>query len=120
MTSIANIQAQVDAIAAPAEVQALDVSQHDAALFQHALVNQVQYAASPTELIQNGIAALENQDQQFRTVLFRLADDGSSSLTTAAAQTLLLQQQKLRVAYEAEARVINLVTQGTNELTHMQ
>jgi hypothetical protein len=120
MTSIANIQAQVDAIAAPVDVQAADVSQHDAQLFQHALVNQVQYGASPTELIQNGIAAIENQDRQFRTALSRLADGEPSSVSTAAAQALLLQQQKIRVAYEAEARVISLVTQGTNELTHMQ
>jgi hypothetical protein len=120
MTSIAIIQAQLDNIVTPVQEKYADVSPQDAAQFQQALINHVRPDISSTGLIRDGIAAIEQQDNQFRMALSRLAGDGPSSMSVTSAQSLLLEQQKIRVAYEAEARVISIMAQNTNELTHMQ
>jgi hypothetical protein len=124
MTPIITIQTQLDIIAAPLQAplqaQYADVSPQDTEQFQQALVSQARKDSLSTDLIRDGIAAIEQQDAQFKTALSRLAGDGPSSLSMASVQSLMLEQQKIRVAYEAEARVISIMAQNTNELTHMQ
>jgi hypothetical protein len=120
MTPIITIQTQLNIIAAPLQAQYADVSPQDTEQFQQALVSQARKDSLSTDLIRDGIAAIEQQDAQFKTALSRLASDGPSSLSMASVQSLMLEQQKIRVSYEAEARVISIMAQNTNELTHMQ
>jgi hypothetical protein len=120
MTPIATIQTQLDLVTAPLQASYADISPQDTEQFQKALINQSRTNTPSNDLIRDGIAVIEQQDRQFKTALSRLAGEGPSSVSVASAQSLMLEQQKIRVAYEAEARVISIMAQNTNELTHMQ
>jgi hypothetical protein len=120
MNAVITIPAHIDAVSASMQISPGNTSQHDVQQFQQTLINQIRMETTFGDPIKNGIAAIENQETQFRDAVTRITEAQNNSPTTSLMLALQAEHLKMHFTYEAAARVISLTTQNITELMRMQ
>jgi hypothetical protein len=88
--------------------------------FQQALVRHAKNDGPRSDLIARGIAVIEKQDHQYQDAMTKITRSTPGSASTSSVLDFVSTQIQLRTAYETEARVMSVMAQNINELTHLQ